>query len=76
MKVEKVAASTWPGIDQMLDTLEFMGWPASPTSITVKNSTGDWMTLNSDEYFYIAETKRLTVLHEFNMNEDYTVNFE
>jgi len=75
MKVEKLAASTWTGIGQMLDTIEFMGWPNSPTKITVKNTTDIW-TLNSNEYFYIAETKRLTILHEFDMNEDYTVNFE
>jgi hypothetical protein len=52
-----------------------MGWPTSPKSITVENTT-DSITLNPDEYFYIEETKRLTVLYEFDMNEDYTVNFE
>jgi hypothetical protein len=52
-----------------------MGWPNSPTKISVKNSTDIW-TLNADEYFYIVETKRLTISHEFDMNKDYTVQFE
>jgi hypothetical protein len=60
----------------MLDLIEFMGWPFSPNNITVKNATDTWMALNSNEYFYIAETKRLTVLHNFDMNQDYTIKFE
>lgn len=75
MKVEMVAESTWTGISQMLDTIEIMGWPNSPTKISVKNSTDIW-TLNADEYFYIVETKRLTISHEFDLNKDYTVQFE
>ncbi|XP_046655180.1 maltase-glucoamylase, intestinal-like [Daphnia pulicaria] len=75
MKVEMVAESTWTGISQMLDTIEIMGWPNSPTKVSVKNSTDIW-TLNADEYFYIVETKRLTISHEFDMNKDYTVQFE
>ena len=75
MKVQKVADSTWTVIDQILEKIEFMGWPTSPQSMTVENTT-DSITLNPDEYFYIEETKRLTVLYEFDMNEDYTVNFE
>lgn len=74
--VEKETASSWPGIAQKLDTIELMGWPSAPSQITVQSNEQEDIILDSDKYFYIAETKRLTVLHEFDMNRAYTIMFE
>ncbi len=74
IKVEKTD-KPWTGIPQKLDTIVFMGWPSSPANITVKPSVGDEMFLGLDKYFYVEGTKKLTVLHDFDMNLDYTINF-
>uniref|UniRef100_A0A0P5BNP6 alpha-glucosidase n=1 Tax=Daphnia magna TaxID=35525 RepID=A0A0P5BNP6_9CRUS len=75
--VEKESASSWPGIVQKLDTIEFMGWPSPPLKITVQSNVAeDIIIIDSDKYFYVAESKRLTLLYEFDMNQSYTVKFE
>ena len=75
INVEKTPESTWTGIAEKLDTIVFMGWPSLPTNITVKSGDNE-VYLGVDQYAYIQETKKLTVLHEFDMNLDYIVNFE
>ncbi|KZR99125.1 putative Lysosomal alpha-glucosidase, partial [Daphnia magna] len=45
--------------------------------ITVQSNVAeDIIIIDSDKYFYVAESKRLTLLYEFDMNQSYTVKFE
>lgn len=77
IEVQKPAGSNWGGIKLKMDKMEIMGWPSdSPvTNVTVQPETGDLQVVPSDKYYYITESKKLTVLYELDMDTGYTIHF-
>ncbi|EFX87690.1 hypothetical protein DAPPUDRAFT_312136 [Daphnia pulex] len=71
IKVEKVSNKSWSGITQLLDTIQFMGWSKNPTSVAVNG-----VILGKDSYSYNETNQNLFLFYEFNMNDDFVVEFQ
>ncbi len=51
--------------------IQFMGWSKKPTSVAVNG-----VILGKDSYAYNETNQNLFLFYEFNMNDDYVVEFQ